>query len=72
MTTHHTCCDACEKIITELLEVLTRCVGLMEMAKIGEMSLYDSHPVHAAKRLLAQAKGLHLTRENLGGGRNVL
>ena len=72
MTSHDDCCAACKQTIEEFTDVLTRCVSLMEMAKIGEMSLYDSHPVHAAKRLLAQVKGLHLIREDLGGGRTVL
>ena len=72
MTSHHDCCSACKQTIEEFTDVLTRCVSLMEMAKIGEMSLYDSHPVHAAKRLLAQVKGLHVTKEDIDGGPHVL
>lgn len=61
-----------QKTIQEFVDVLGKCVGLMEMAKIGDMGLYDSAPVHQAKRLLAQVKGLHITKEELDGGGHVI
>jgi hypothetical protein len=55
---HHTdCCDVCQKTIKELVQVLKRCIGVMEIAKVGEHHLADSYPLHAAKRLLAQIEG---------------
>jgi len=57
MSTHQDCCAVCQKTIADLIEVLNRCIGVMELAKIGEHSLYDSYPVHQAKRLLAQIRG---------------
>jgi len=57
MISHKDCCAACQQAVDELVQVLTRCIGVMEMAKIGDMSLYDSAPLRQAKRLLVQIQG---------------
>jgi hypothetical protein len=58
MTTHKDCCVVCQQTIKELVQVLKRCVGVMELAKVGEHHLADSYPLHAAKRLLTQIEGI--------------
>lgn len=57
MRPHQDGCAECRKAIDELVQVLTRCIGVMELAKIGDMSLYDSAPLRQAKRLLVQIQG---------------